>query len=142
MLCEHIGKINVCNEYNCIIITMLTLSYSPGQTVTIFLETKNSDGYYADGYYGNGYSIDGYESPVIQRIIKPDMTLNSAYPHPMTKFDTGIYYISFTLPTGASAVGSYYVSAAYRNPDNDLLQFESYLILVRAPFGLYSATSF
>ena len=121
---------------------MLILSYSPGQTVTLFLETKNSDGYFADGYYGNGYSIDGYESPVIQRLIKPDMTLDGYYPQPMAKFDIGLYYYSFTLPIGAAAVGNYYINAAYRNPDSDLLQFESYLISVKAPFGLYSATSF
>jgi len=121
---------------------MITLSYSPGQTVALFLETKNSDGYYADGYYEDGYSIDGYESPVIQKIIKPGMILDGYYPYPMTKFDTGLYHYSFTLPTGAAAVGSYLVNMAYRHPNSGLLQFESYLILVRAPFGLYSATSF
>ncbi len=118
------------------------LSHSPGQTVTLFLETKNSDGYYADGYYADGYTIDGYESPVVQRIVYPDMTLDGYYPYPMTQFDTGIYYYKFTLPTGATSVGSYFVDLAYREPNTYLLKFQSYQILVSAPFGLYSATSF
>jgi hypothetical protein len=121
---------------------MTILSYSPGQQVTIFLETKNSDGYYADGYYADGYSIDGYEAPVVQRVFLPDLTLDVNYPQPMLQLDTGIYYHQFTLPTGASAVGSYFVSIAFRDPNTFLLKFESYQILVRAPFGLYSATSF
>jgi hypothetical protein len=121
---------------------MQTLAYSPGQTVTLFLETKNSDGYYADGYYGDGYAIDGYESPVVYRLINPDMALDGYYPQPMSQFDVGIYYYKFVLPRGAAAVGSYFVDIAYRDPDTDLLKFTSYQVVVNAPFGLYSATSF
>jgi hypothetical protein len=117
------------------------LCFSPGQTVTLYLETKDSDGYYADGYY-DGYPIDGYESPIIQKIINPDFTAADGYPQPMTKFDTGIYHFNFTLPIGASSVGNYFVSIAYRDPDNNLIKFESYQIIVRAPFGLYSITPF
>lgn len=117
------------------------LCFSPGQTVTLFLETKDSDGYRADGYY-DGYPIDGYESPIINEMILPDFTLDGYYPQPMTKFDTGIYRYSFTLPTGAASVGNYFVSIAYRSPDTNLIQFESYQVIVNAPFGLYSATSF
>jgi hypothetical protein len=120
---------------------MIILSYSPGQTATLFLETKDDDGYYFDGYY-DGYPIDGYSSPVIQRVIKPDMTLDGYYPYPMTKFSTGLYYFNITLPIGASAIGSYFVDIAYRQPNTNLLQFQSYQILVKAPFGLYSVTSF
>lgn len=118
------------------------ITYSPGQTVTLYLETKNSDGYYYDGYYGDGYAIDGYSSPVLQRFIKPDFSLDGYYPQPMTKLDTGIYYLSLILPRGASAVGSYFASIAYRNPDTGTLKYESYQIVVNAPFGLYSVTSF
>ena len=118
------------------------LEYSPGQKVTLFLDTKNSDGYYTDGYYSDGYNIDGYESPVLYRMINPDFSLNITYPQPMIKFDTGLYYTQFTLPSGATAVGSYFIDLAYREPDTDLLKFKSYNIVVNAPFGLYSVTSF
>lgn len=118
------------------------LSYFPGQAATLFLETKNSDGYYTDGYYSDGYTIDGYESPVIQRIIKPDFTLDGYYPQPMTQLSVGLYCFKFTLPTGASSVGSYFVDIAYREPNTYLLKFLSYQVIVNAPFGLYSATSF
>lgn len=118
------------------------LSYFPGQTVTVFLETKNSDGYYCDGYYSDGYTIDGYEFPVIQRIFKPDFTLDGYYPQPMVQLSTGLYYFKFILPTGASSVGSYFVDIAYREPNTYLLKFYSYQIVVNAPFGLYSVTYF
>ncbi len=118
------------------------LEYSPGQKITLFLDTKNSDGYYADGYYSDGYSIDGYESPVLYRMINPDFSLNQLFPQAMTKFATGLYYIEYTLPSGAAAVGSYFIDIAYREPDTYLLKFQSYNIIVNAPFGLYSVTSF
>lgn len=111
---------------------MHVLTYSPGQRVTLFLEIKDNDGYY----------VDGYSLPEIFRLIKPDLTLDGYYPQPMHKFDTGIYHYSFTLPTGASAVGSYFVNISYLEKVTYLTKFESYLLLVKAPFGLYSATSF
>lgn len=118
------------------------LSYSPGQKVSIYLDTTNLDGYYADGYYQDGYSIDGYEVPVVHRMILPDFTFNPIYPKPMTKLDTGIYYYEFYLPTGASSVGSYFVDVYYRDPTSWLLKVQPYIIVVSAPFGRYSATSF
>jgi hypothetical protein len=114
------------------------LSYFPGQVVTLFLDTKNSDGYYADGYYQDGYTIDGYESPVIFRLIKPNISLDGYYPQPMTKFDTGIYYYKFLLPAGAASVGSYWADIAYRDPDTKILKFAAFQILVNSPYGLYS----
>lgn len=117
------------------------LTYSPGQVVTVYLETRDTDGYLADGYY-DGYAIDGYTSPIVKKIILPDMTSLSGYPHVMTKIETGTYYYQFTLPTGATAVGSYLVEIAYREPDTDLIKFSFYQVQVNAPFGLYSATSF
>lgn len=120
-----------------------TLSYFAGQTATIYLETTNSDGYYCDGYYSavDGYAIDGYESPVIHRVFTPALSLNSLFPQPMTKLDTGIYYYSFSLPTGAASIGSYFVDIHYRDALG-ILKVNPYLILVQAPFGLYSANSF
>jgi len=117
------------------------LSYSPGQTATLFLETKNYDGYYTDGYYLDGYNIDGYESPVFKRLIGPLFTLDGYYPQPMVKFDTGIYYYKFILPTGAAAIGSYFADIAYREPDTKLLKFVSYQIIVSAPYGNYNIST-
>jgi hypothetical protein len=120
------------------------LQYSPGQQVTIFLDTKYVDGYfidgyYADGYYGGSYNIDGYELPVIHRVILPSMSNSANFPQPMIQLDTGLYYAKFTLPSGASAVGSYWVDVAYREPGTNLLKFRAYQVVVNAPFGLYSA---
>jgi len=118
------------------------LSYSPGQIVTLFLDTKDSDGYYCDGYYEGNYKIDGYESPIIFRVISPSFVLLSDFPKPLIRFDTGIYYVQFTLPTGASAVGTYWVDIKYRQPIMNLLKLRAYQVVVTAPFGLYSITSF
>ena len=118
------------------------LSYSPGQVATVFLETKDADGYYADSSYLDGYAIDGYESPVIHRVICPSFLLDGYYPQPMTKYSTGLYYYQFTIPRGSTSVGSYFVDIAYRELDTELMKFITYQILVNAPFGLYSITSF
>lgn len=115
------------------------LSYSPGQLVTIFLETLGTDGYYSDGYYTD-LPIDGYESPVIHKILNP-LLAQLSVPTPMTRYDTGIYYHSFTLPSGASAVGSYFIDVQYRD-DSGVLKANPYIVQVQAPFGLYSITSY
>lgn len=115
------------------------LTYSPGQVATIYLPVLNADGYYTDGYY-DGYTIDGYSVPVIHRVVKPDLTLMDGYPAPMTKFDLGVFYGYVTIPTGASAVGSYYVDVRYRD-DFGKLKIESVILQVTAPFGLYSVIS-
>jgi hypothetical protein len=107
------------------------LSYFPGQTVTIYLETT-------DGY--NGVRTDSATMPVVTRIIFPSLTLSSGYPQDMTKLDTGLYYHHFILPTGADAVGSYLVDVEFTNPQNNLLNSVTYQVVVTAPFGNYSAT--
>jgi len=115
------------------------LTYSPGQVATIYLPVLNADGYYTDGYY-DGYTIDGYSVPVIHRVVKPDLTLMDGYPAPMTKFDLGVFYGYVTIPTGASAVGSYYVDVRYRD-DFGKLKIESVILQVTAPYGIYSVTT-
>jgi hypothetical protein len=119
---------------------MLTLYYSPGQTVTLFLTTSDTNNNYYDGYY-DGYLIDGYNLPVIHRIIYPNLTSDGYFPQPMLKYDTGIYYYKFILPTGAASVGTYFVDIHYRDLYGNL-NVSPYLIQVSSPFGLYSATSF
>jgi len=107
-----------------------TLSYFPGQTATIFLETL-------DGY---GRRADGYTVPVITRLIFPDLTLAAGYPKNMTKLDVGLYYYQFVLPIGAIAVGSYLVDIAYINPTTLYANTALYQIAVNAPFGNYGTT--
>lgn len=115
------------------------LSYFPGQTVTIVQQVFNLDGYRADGY---SFSESGpLGAPVIARIIFPDLTLAAGYPVAMTKLDTGLYSFSFTLPTGAHAVGLYIVDIYWYHPSTLSLQQDITQILVNAPFGLYSITA-
>jgi hypothetical protein len=164
---------------------MQTLSYSPGQTATVFLEVldvngERADNTFLDGYYSSidgytfgiidgyvaafidgyivntiidgyitqnidGYvnaSIDGYVTsshfPTITRIIFPDLTATSGYPVRMVKLDTGLYYYQFTLPTGATAVGSYLVDISYTDPSTLYTKTALYQIAVNAPYGQFS----
>lgn len=109
---------------------MQTLYFSPGEKVTIFLDTFNT----------NGVRADGYDLPVVTRIIFPDLSLASGFPTNMTKLDTGLYYFRFTLPLNATAVGSYLVDVTYTNVAGDK-QFQTlYHIIVSAPFGNFSVS--
>lgn len=111
------------------------LSYQPGQTVAIVQQVFNLDGYRQDGYdLGDG----NHGAPVIARLILPNLTLGSGYPVVMTKLDTGLYYHSFILPSGAIAVGTYLVDIYWYHPDTSTLQQDLVQINVTAPFGIYS----
>ena len=114
------------------------LSYSPGQTVTLVHQVFNADGYRADGY--NFINSGPLGAPVIARVIHPGLTLSSGFPIAMNRIDTGLYTYSFTLPTGAAAVGTYIVDIYWYHPTTTNLQQDMILINVTAPFGLYSAT--
>lgn len=123
-----------------------TLFYSPGQLATIFAETLDANGVRADGYvdgyidgYKDGY-IDSYHHPMIARLILPDFSEATGYPVHMTKLDTGLYYYQFTLPKGATAVGSYLVDISYTNPDTLFTNTILYQISVNAPYGNFTAT--
>jgi hypothetical protein len=107
------------------------LSQSPGQQVTIVLQTT----------FGGSRS-DGYGTPVVNRIIFPNLAMASGYPQPMTRVDTGLYRFVFTLPTGATAVGSYIVDVTYTSPatGNPIQTF--FQVVVTAPFGSYSISTF
>lgn len=107
------------------------LNYSPGQTVTFYQEVK-------DGY--NQRTDDGYV-PVVVRVIVPGFTLASGYPLAMTRIDVGLYYFQFVLPTGGTAVGTYFVDIVYIDPVTSLLVSDSRQILVTAPYGVYGLTS-
>ncbi len=114
-----------------------TLSYFPGQTATIFLETLDG---YGQRINSDGY-IDGYAGPIITRLVFPDLTLADNYPAPMTQLDIGLYYYQFVLPTGAISVGSYLVDIAYINAVTSYTNTALYQIAVNAPFGNYGITT-
>ena len=114
------------------------LSYFPGQTATIFLEVT-------DGY--SNVRIDSVTTPVISRILLPDLSLRDGYAQYMTRIDVGLYTFQFTLPTGAAAVGSYLVDVIYRSPftsggdsGNDI-SYAAYQVIVNSPFGNYGITT-
>ena len=109
---------------------MITLSYGPGQTVLFYLQVVDA----------NGVASDGYTVPVADKVILPGLTASSAYPISMTKYDTGLYYHSFVLPSGSSAVGTYLVSVSYVEPSGTYTKTEVYQIVVSAPFGQYSVS--
>lgn len=116
------------------------LSYFPGQKVTVFLETKTSDGYRANSATtpfisqilaftsADGYTAyDGY--------LKTD-----GYHQPFTKIAVGIYFAQIILPKTASAVGSYFIDAIYTNPLNSNPNTQTYQVIVNAPFGNFGTT--
>lgn len=113
------------------------LQYAPGQQVFLALEITRTDGYRVDGYtfLPNGY--DGYA--VINRIFFPNLTTSSLYPLRMNKIDVGLYYHSFVLPTGASAVGSYLVDGYYYDATTLTKVSVLWQVLCSAPFGNFTA---
>ncbi len=107
---------------------MQILSYFPGQTATFFLETL-------DGY---GVRTDCIATPIVSKIVFPTLTLAANYPQNMSRLETGLYYFQFTLPSGASAVGSYLVDVSYIDPVKSIALSSLYQIVVTAPYGMFS----
>jgi hypothetical protein len=107
-----------------------TLNFFPGQKAAFFLET-------VDGY---GTRTDSPNTPIVSRIVFPNLTLAAGYPQNMIRLDVGLYYYEFMLPTGASSVGNYLVDVTFINPTNDAVNSSFYQIIVSAPFGNYSAS--
>ena len=131
---------------------MYTLFSLPGQLVTIFLETLNSSGQRADGYYDgyfSGYYNGGYNNfddgyiilPYITRIIFPDLSLANGFPQDMVKLDIGLYYYQFTLPSGATSTGSYFIDVSYLDPASNLIKQQGYQLLCIPIFGQYGSTT-
>ena len=110
-----------------------TLFYSPGQSVTIFLETLSSTGARADGYADA--SFDGYDYPIVKRMFLPTLSGATGFPAYMSRLDTGLYYYKFTLPTGSAAVGSYLLDVEYTNPTSKITNYALYQIIVTSPYG-------
>lgn len=113
---------------------MQFLTHFPGQVVTIFLETVNATGVRADGYT----LPDGY--PVVTQILKPDFTPIDGYTYNMTQIETGVYYYQFTLPRGATAIGSYLADVTYVDPADSVQKQQLYQITVTSPYGNFSTS--
>jgi hypothetical protein len=112
---------------------MEQLYYSPGQLVTFFLEIT-------DGYYN--HRVDSTTTPIVSRIILPDLTDADGFPQNLTKIDTGLYYYQYTAPTGAAAIGSYLIDMQYTNPIDQETSAKSVNLIITSPVGLFSVTSF
>ena len=108
------------------------LNYAPGQTATMVFQTLDS----------LGARSDGYGIPVVTRIISPSLTLATGFPHPMTRLDVGLFMFQFVLPVLASAVGTYIADISYQNPDTGNPKATFFQIVVSAPFGQYSVSTF
>lgn len=118
-----------------------TLTYSPGQLATLFLEIKDAD----------GYRINSLTDPEVTRIFQ--FALNDGYvvldgylgtdgyAQKMTHLDLGLYFIQLTLPKTAAAVGSYLVDVSFTDPVTTYPATKTYHIIVAAPFGNYGITA-
>lgn len=106
--------------------------HSPGQSVTIVLETLAV----------TGNREDSPSLPIVERIITPALTLAANYPQTMHKLDTGLYYYKFILPTGPTAIGTYIVDVSYVDPAISATKSLAFQVVVTATagnFGLNSA---
>lgn len=85
------------------------LQYTPGSQVTVILEILDS----------SGVREDGYTAPMVEKVILPDLSESTLYPLEMIRISTGLYYHKFSLPTGASAVGTYIVDLSWTDASNN-----------------------
>ncbi len=109
------------------------LNHAPGQGVSIVFEILDASGIRADGY--------GSTTPTINKVIFPNLSLATGYPTSMTKIATGLYIYKFTLPSTASAVGTYIVDLSYYDPDTTNLKQTFIQVVCSAPYGQYSVSS-
>lgn len=118
-----------------------TLTYFPGQLATLFLDVKD-----ADGYRANSLTI-----PEVSQIIKLALSDGyvaldgylgtDGYAKPLEQIATGLYFVQLTLPATAASVGSYLVDIVYTDPVTTYPAVRSYQIIITAPFGNYSVTT-
>lgn len=109
---------------------MLTIqNYFPGQRATIFLETIDPTA---------GDRADSPTTPVINRVIFPDLSLADGFPQSMVKLDIGLYYFQFVIPFNGNSIGTYFVDGSYSQPVTSVVLPFSYQMVVTAPYGNYS----
>jgi hypothetical protein len=106
------------------------LNYSPGRLATVWLEIF-------DGY---GTLADPPSIPNVVKVFLPGFATAPGYPAPMTRLNVGLYYATFTIPTGAAAIGSYLIDAAYISPIDGYARNQSFQLVVQAPWGNYNTT--
>lgn len=107
-------------------IPAISINANPGQVVSLTIQTL-------DGY---GSRVDGYV-PQVMSIFLPSSTYASGYPTFMSRIDTGFYISRITIPTGASALGTYIASVLWddpADPDNHEI-WQVFMINVASAFG-------
>lgn len=118
---------------------MQFVTFFPGQRATIFLETKDTDGYLADSL----------TTPIVNRVFVVNVndgytTLDGyfgtdGYSQPMTRMAEGLYFAKFNLPKGATSIGSYLIDVGYIDPSTLLPATKLYNLFINAPFGNFGA---
>lgn len=105
------------------------LFHSPGQSVTLVLETL-------DGYA----RADSATLPSINSILFPNQSMASSYPQNMIQLSTGLYAFYFTLPRGAGSIGSYIVDVSWQDPHTGGTAQTYFQVVVTAASGNYGIT--
>jgi hypothetical protein len=106
------------------------LTASPGTQCTVFLETFNGLA------RANCVTL-----PSVVQILFPNLVPASGYPQFFTHIGTGLYTFAFSLPTGATSVGSYLVDVTWPDPATGNPAQTYYQVIVSAPRGNYSVTT-
>ena len=110
---------------------MQLLFHTPGQKVTMFLETFGSDGYRAN--------CPGL--PIVNQIILPNLEEDGYTLPTFTLVDVGIYRVQYTLPKGSVSIGSYLVDVSFTAPGTSTPRQQLFQIICTAPFGNYGLTT-
>jgi hypothetical protein len=97
---------------------------SPGQNVSLVVQTTDF----------NGSRVDGY-MPNVESVIFPDLSSASGYPQNMQRIDTGLYMHVLTIPTGVVSLGTFIVSMRWVHPNTGLIVYSLAQIQVAMPFG-------
>jgi hypothetical protein len=104
---------------------MIVINTSPGNVVSIVIQT-------VDGY---GSRLDGYQAPTLDSILNPNSIDILGTTHTMSRLSTGLYKRSVTMPSSSSSIGTYIATVSWPHPTYFYIQYETYVIQVSMPFG-------